>query len=84
MDITTGDAVVAHLQLRNHFNQQQIEIFPGADVGQQYLITTADRLPVQAVHVFGIEKLFLHAPDLIEYLPPFLPWVDEHLQVTGV
>ena len=82
VNITAAGAVVTHLQFGDHFHHQRVEILAPPDMLYQRAVLVVHGLPVEAMHVIGVEIFLLHTPGLVKYLYPFLARIHQHLHAT--
>ena len=84
MHVTTTKPVVSDLQFTNHFDQQVIQVFAPLHMFEQRLVAGTNRVPVDAVQIGVVKKLFLHPPGFVKNLLPFLARIDRHAQLGQV
>ena len=82
--VAAADVVVSHRQLARHPLRHAIEVGSRRHVRQERRVLLVLLLPVDAVHVRGVEVVAIDPPRLVEDLLPFGARIDAHFDPVDV
>ena len=71
-------------QLAAHPLNHPVEVAANCQIRQKYGIFLPHGVPVDSVHVGGVEVIAIDAPGLVEYLRPFRARIDVNLDGVDI